>query len=299
MKKTEKLLSIEDAAKLVSNGSRIALGGFGIYQRPMAFVRELIKQKVKSLTIVGVVSSIEADILIASNCIDTIETSYVGFEKYGIAPHFRKHSEKGNLKVIDYPELLSVDRFRASQENLDFWPTTGLGGTDIVKLNKDIKSFKSPISKKLLHALPAAKPDVVVIHALAGDPYGNIIVPSYKNMAQSLDIILSRSCDNVIITIEKIVSDNFMKKHPHLIEIPSHRVKAVCLAPYGAHPTSMLGRYSDDEKHWAEYIKASKNNEDFKKYINKYITSANGNNGYLNKIGGAHLSSLLQVDIQK
>ena len=299
MKKTEKLLSIEDAAKLVSNGSRIALGGFGIYQRPMAFVRELIKQKVKSLTIVGVVSSIEADILIASNCIDTIETSYVGFEKYGIAPHFRKHSEKGNLKVIDYPELLSVDRFRASQENLDFWPATGLGGTDIVKLNKDIKSFKSPISKNILHALPAAKPDVVVIHALAGDLYGNIIVPSYKNMAQSLDIILSRSCDNVIITIEKIVSDNFMRKHPHLIEIPSHRVKAVCLAPYGAHPTSMLGRYSDDEKHWLEYIKASKNNENFKKYIKKYITSANGNNGYLNKIGGAHLSSLLQVDVQK
>ena len=299
MKKSEKLLSLKDATQLVNDGSRLALGGFGIYQRPMAFVRELIKQKVKNLTIVGVVNSIEADILIGSNCLSAIETSYVGFEKYGIAPNFRKYSEKGKLRVIDYPELLSVDRFRASQENLDFWPATGLGGTDIVKLNKDIKSFKSPISKKLLHALPAAKPDVVVIHALAGDPYGHIIVPSYKNMAQSLDIILSRSCDNVIITIEKIVSDNFMRKHPHLIEIPSHRVKAVCLAPYGAHPTSMLGRYSDDEKHWLEYIKASKKNEDFKKYINKYINSANGNNSYLNKIGGAHLSSLLQVDVQK
>ncbi|MBT3939709.1 MAG: hypothetical protein HOF44_08380 [Pelagibacterales bacterium] len=299
MKKSEKISSLKDATKLVNNGSRLALGGFGIYQRPMAFVRELIKQKVKNLTIIGVVNSIEADMLIGSNCLSTIETSYVGFEKYGIAPNFRKYSEKGKLRVIDYPELLSVDRFRASQENLDFWPSTGLGGTDIIKLNKDIKSFKSPISKNILHALPAAKPDVVVIHALAGDLYGNIIVPSYKNMAQSLDIILSRSCDNVIITIEKIVSDNFMRKHPHLIEIPSHRVKAVCLAPYGAHPTSMLGRYSDDEKHWLEYIKASKNNENFKKYIKKYITSTNGNNGYLNKIGGAHLSSLLQVDVQK
>ena len=118
-------------------------------------------------------------------------------------------------------------------------------------------------------------------------------------MAQSLDIILSRSCDNVIISLEKIVSDNFMKKHPHLVEIPSHRVKAVCLAPFGSHPTSMLGRYSDDSNHWKEYMKACENFADFKKYINKYIISAKGNDGYLNKIGGAHLSSLLQVDTQK
>ena len=299
MKKTNKLISLEDAVKLINNNSRVALGGFGIYQRPMAFVREMINQKIKNLTIVGVVNSIESDILIGSNCISSIETSYVGFEKYGIAPNFRKYSENGKLKIINYPELLSIDRFRASQENLDFWPASGLGGTDIVKLNTNIKSFKSPISKKLLHALPAAKPDTVIIHALAGDNFGNIIVPSYKNMAQSLDIILSRSCDNVIISLEKIVSDNFMKKHPHLVEIPSHRVKAVCLAPFGSHPTSMLGRYSDDSKHWKEYIKACKNFVDFKKYINKYIISAKGNDGYLNKIGGAHLSSLLQVDTQK
>ena len=103
MKKSEKISSLKDAIKLVNNGSRLALGGFGIYQRPMAFVRELIKQKVKNLTIVGVVNSIEADILIGSNCLSTIETSYVGFEKYGIAPHFRKHSEKGKLRIIDYP----------------------------------------------------------------------------------------------------------------------------------------------------------------------------------------------------
>ena len=189
MKKTDKLISLEEAVKLINNNSRVALGGFGIYQRPMAFVREMIKQKIKNLTIVGGVNSIESDILIGSNCISSIETSYVGFEKYGIAPNFRKYSEKGKLKIINYPELLSIDRFRASQENLDFWPASGLGGTDIVKLNTNIKSFRSPISKKLLHALPAAKPDTVIIHALAGDNFGNIIVPSYKNMAQSLDII--------------------------------------------------------------------------------------------------------------
>ncbi len=298
-KRSKKIINLEDAVKNINKGDTLAIGGFAIYQRPMAFVREIIKQKIKNLNIIGVTNSIESDILIGANSLKSIETSYVGFEKYGLAPNFRNYAEKGKIKVIDYPELICIDRFRASQENLDFWPAAGLGGTDIVKLNKNIKKFLCPITKKILHAVPAAKPNVAIIHALAADEFGNIISPSYKNMAQSLDILISRSCENTLVTVEKIVSNNFIKKHPNLIEIPNHRVKSISLAPFGAHPTSMLGKYSDDEEHWNEYIRASSNNESFKKYINKYIHSSKNNDDYLNKIGGAHLSSLLQVDTQK
>ena len=78
----------------------------------------------------------------------SIENSYVGFEKYGLAPNFRNYAEKGKIQVIDYPELICIDRFRAIQENLNFWSAAGLGGTDIVKLNKKIKKFLCPITKK-------------------------------------------------------------------------------------------------------------------------------------------------------
>ena len=61
----------------------------------------------------------------------------------------------------------------------------------------------------------------------------------------------------------------------------------------------MLGKYSDDEKHWEEYIKATENKKSFKQYINKYISLPKNNNDYLNKIGGSRLSSLIQVDVQK
>jgi len=297
--RSSKLVEISEAVKLIKKGNTIAIGGFAIYQRPMAFIREIIRQKINNLTIIGVTNSIDADILIGTNSLKSIETSYVGFEKYGLAPNFRKYSEKGKIRIIDYPELICIDRFRASQENIDFWPAKGLGGTDIVKLNKKIKKFSCPISKKILHAIPAAKPDVAIIHALASDKFGNIIVPSYKNMAQSLDILLSRSCEKTLVTVEKIVSNNFIKRHPNLIEIPNHRVKTISLAPFGAHPTSMLGKYSDDEKHWIEYIKATKSEKSFKLYIKKYISSLKNNNDYLNKIGGSQLSSILQVDIQK
>ena len=58
---------MEDAVKNINKGDTIAIGGFAIYQRPMAFVREIIKQKIKNLTVIGVTNSIESDILIGAN----------------------------------------------------------------------------------------------------------------------------------------------------------------------------------------------------------------------------------------
>ena len=299
IQRTNKVINLSDAIKTIKNGDRVAIGGFAIYQRPMACVREIIRQKIKNLTVVGVTNSIDTDMLIGANCLKRIETSYVGFENFGLAKNFRKFSENGLIEVVDYPELLSYDRFRASQDNLSFWPAAGLGGTDIVNKNKEIKQFVCPISGNILHALPAAHPDVVIIHALASDIHGNVVSPHFRSLAQSLDILLSRSCEKVIVTVEKIVSTNFLKRHSNLVEIPSHRVKTISIAPFGAHPTSMLGRYTDDKKYWKDYIKQSENNKLFKKHIQEYIYKLKDNDEYLDKIGGSQLSSLLQVDTQK
>lgn len=294
-----KVTTLDEAAKLVPDGVRIALGGFAIYQRPMAFTRELIRQGRKGLTLVGVTNSMEADLLIAAGVVSRIETSYVGFEKYGLAKNFRRACEQGDVEVVEYPELLSWDRFRASQENFSFWPAAGLGGTDVVNLNADIRPFRCPISGQIMHALPAANPDVVVVHGLAADEFGNVVVPSFRNLPQSLDLTLARCCDKVIVTVERIVSDNFIRRHARLIEIPSARVSAVIVTPFGAHPNSMLGRYASDDQHWDLYVEATQTPQRFAAYLNDYVLTLTNHDAYLDKIGGAHLASLLQVDTQQ
>ena len=298
-RRTEKVRSIAEAASLVEDGSRIAIGGFAIYQRPMAVVRELIRQRRKDLTIVGVTNSMDTDMLIGAGAVRRLETSYVGFEKYGLAKNFRRACERDGLDVVDYPELLSWDRFRASQENLAFWPASGLGGTDVVRLNPDIRPFACPVSGRSLHALPAAAPDVVVLHALASDVYGNVIIPPYRNLPQNLDLTLARCCDKLIVTVERIVSENFLRRHSHLVEIPSVRVSAIAVAPFGAHPTPMLGRYEDDAAHWQTYVEASQTEEGFGRYLDDYVLGLDSHAAYLDKVGGAHLASLFQVDTQK
>lgn len=299
VERRSKIVSLAQAANLVADGMRIGLGGFAIYQRPMAFVRELIRQRRKSLTVVGVTNSIETDVLIASGVCNRLETSYMGFEKFGLAPAFRRACEKQGFDAVDYPELLAWDRFRADQEGLRFWPASGLGGTSLVARNPDIKAFDCPLTGKLLHALPAAQVDIAVVHAIAADQYGNVIVPGFHNLPQSFDVTLSRSCRKLVVTAERIVSDNFLRRHASLVQIPAARVHAVAEVPFGAHPTSMLGRYLDDEAHWEEYIGAAKTEEGIAEYLKANVFDLASHEAYLDRMGGARLASLLQVDIQQ
>jgi len=293
---TSKLRTLEEAVRLVPDGIRLALGGFAVYQKPMGFVREIIRQGRKNLTIVGSANSYDVDLLAAGSCISCVETSYVGLEKYGLARNYRRAVEAGKLTVVDYPEMVSWDRFRANQEGLSFWPVPFLGGNDIVKHNKNIKYFTCPITNRPMHAVPAANPDVVVIHALAADERGNVVFPARRLLPQSSDILMGRSTNTLIVTVEKIVSSEFIRKHARLVELPSYRVTAVIELPYGAHPTPALCAYHADEKHYENYVSASETIEGMQAYLQKFIRLDGGNDAYLEAIGAAQLARLKDMD---
>ncbi|PDT50919.1 MULTISPECIES: CoA-transferase [Sinorhizobium] len=278
--RTSKLTSLSDATNLVSDGMRLALGGFGIYQHPMAFVRELVRKQRRDLTIVGHVSGIEADMLIGAGAVKRLETSYIGHESYGLAKNTARLAESGRLEIVNYSEYTAFDRFRASQDNLPFWPCYYLAGNDILKRNPDIKQAVCPISGRNFYAIPAAQPDVVVIHTSVGDEYGNAIIPQDRQLIQSLDIIMSRSCSTLIVTVEKIISNAELRQRAGEVEIPAYRTTCIVEAPNGAHPTSMLGYYGSDKPHYGLYVEASATPEGFEQYLRKWIFGIKGEAEY-------------------
>ncbi len=292
MAAADKLISMREAAARVPDGARIALGGFAVYQHPMAFVRELVRQRRRDLTLVGVVHGNDADMLAGAGCLARIETSYVGLEKYGLAPNFRRAAEAGTLQVVDYPELLSWDRFRASESNLTFLPARFLGGTDIVARNPDIKPFDCPLTGRKLWAVPPADPDVAVIHALAADPRGNVLVPERRLMPQSLDITLARSCDTVIVTAERIVDNAEIRRNAHLNQIPSYRVSHVVETPWGAHPCPVLGFSMIDDRAFRDYAAAAADPGVFDAWLDDTVYGVADHRGYLDRLGSARLSAL-------
>lgn len=289
--------TLQEAAALVRDGERIAIGGFGTYQNPMAFVHELIRQRRRDLTVVGIVNGGDVDILAGAGCLRRVESSYVGFEKHGLAPNFRRKVQSGELQMVDYPEILSMDRFRASQENFTFWPAYFLGGNDLLRVNPEIKEFQCPLTGKRAWAVPPAAPDVAVIHATLGDEFGNVLVPSRRLTPQSLDITMARSCDRVIVTVEKIVPTATLKRHPHLVEIPAYRTTAVVEVPWGAHPTAMLGVYGGDDRHMETYLEAARTQAGFDAYLERYVYGTANHIEYLERIGLPTLLSLRKLDI--
>lgn len=297
MGRQSKLVSLHDAARSVSDGHRIAFGGFAIYQRPMAFVRELVRQGRRDLIVVGVVNSIETDLLVGAGCVSRIETSYVGLEKFGLARNFRRAVEAGAVDAVDYPELIAWDRFRASQEGLPFWPCTFLGGSGVVEYNSDIVAFDCPVTGQKLWAVPPASPDIVVIHAAVGDEFGNVAFHRRKMLPQSVDITHTRACDTVIVTVEKIVSPSELKKNPDLVEVPAFRTTHIVEAPFGAHPTSLLGIYACDDAAFEAYAAASASEEAFEQYLGRTVHGVADHDGYLEDVGVKRLLALRNVEL--
>ena len=281
-----------EAASRIDDGARIALGGFSVYQHPMAFVRELIRQGRRDLTVVGVVNGPEVDMLAGSDGLRCIESSYVGLEKFGLAPNFRRRVQDGRLKMVDYPELMSWDRFRASEQAQTFLPVSFLGGSDVLRRNPEIKAFDCPLTGSKLWAVPPADPDVAIIHAVMGDEYGNVLVPRRRLLPQSLDITLARSCDRVIVTVERIVTNDEVRRQAELNQIPSYRVECIAEAPWGAHPCPVLGVSGIDEPAFQDYVTAARTDEQFTAYLKATVHDLPDHGAYLETLGVARVAAL-------
>ncbi|MEG1525196.1 MAG: CoA-transferase [Clostridia bacterium] len=290
--RTVKLCSIRDLVFQIPDGARVAVGGFAVYQKPMAIIREIIRQRKHDLVLVGAVHSMDADMLIGAGCVNRIETSYVGMEKYGLAQNFRRAVQNGTVKVVHYPEMLSCDRFRADREGWPFWPSYSLGGCKCVLENPDIVEYCCPVTGRRAWALPAAKPDVVLLHGYQGDCYGNIQLQSHGMLPQALDVDMARSSMNVLATVETLVDNNEICKQPQLTAVPAFRTKAVVALAHGSHPLSTLMKCREDEAHMKLYVEAAKTTEAFASYLEEYVYGVKDETEYQQKIGRNNLAGL-------
>src|SRR5699024_10765967 len=98
---------------------------------------------------------------------------------------------------------------------------------------------------------------------------------------------------------EQIVSDEYIKKNPHLTFLPALFVYYVVEAHYGAHPTACDNRYDYDLNHIEEYQNSTKNKEDFMRYVDKYIYGCNDQYSYLEKIGLENLDKIKRPEVIK
>ncbi|MBI4299038.1 MAG: hypothetical protein HY666_04675 [Chloroflexi bacterium] len=98
----DKLVSLEDAAKIVKDGNQIIFHG-GMDFTPMALLRQLLRNGVRDLSTIGVVGgAMNLDLLIGAGATATVETCSLGFEKYArVAPNYLRYQKAGRVKMKD------------------------------------------------------------------------------------------------------------------------------------------------------------------------------------------------------
>jgi len=278
-----KVTTVKDAVReLVRDSDYLAVGGFGHVRIPTAVLYEIIRQKKRDLGMAGHTSIYDSDILASAGCLNRCDISYVvGYEIRGLSASARRAFESNKIKKTDWSNSALAWRFYAGAAGLSFVPSRNMLGTDTFKRSA-AKTIRCPFTGKKFAALPALYPDVGIIHVHRADIYGNCQIDGILIS----DPYLARASKRVIISAEKLIPNEEIRKNPQMTTIPYWCVDAVIEEPFGSHPGNMPGEYWFDEDFFRMYLETVKTEEGTQKFLDDYIYNVENFEGYLEKIGG-------------
>jgi len=291
----DKRMSIQEAVQnYIHDGDLLALGGFGHVRSPMAVIYEIIRQHKRDLVIAGKTAVHDIDILIGGDCVSKVDCAYAfGHEIRGLSPCGRRAVESGRVKVVGEISNAGYQwRFLAGMMGVPFVPARNMLGTDTFD-KSCCKVIEDPWSGKPVVLVPAAYPDVAVIHVPRCDRFGNAQIDGILVE----DFELARAARRLILTTEQMIEDDLIRNEPSMTVIPYYLVDAVCEVPFGAHPSNMPYLYFFDERHIAEWLSQSKTEQGTQEYLQRYVYSVDDFNAYLEKIGGpARMAELKRLE---
>ena len=285
---TDKVLTVAEAVRrFVHDGYYLASGGFGTNRIATAVLHEIVRQKKRNLSFAGHTATHDFQILAAGNLdggrlLSRIDAAYiVGLESRGLSPNARRVMESGELEVCEWTNYALACRLRAASMGVPFLPLRAMLGTDTLR-HSAAKVISCPFGGRPLAVVPALYPDVSVIHVHESDRYGNCRIRGIS----AADYELARASKRLIITAERLVSNDEIRSAPNDTLIPFFCVDAVCEVPYGAYPGNMSGEYYSDEDHLQQWMRAEKDIDEFRALLQKYIYGVADFMEYLQLCGG-------------
>lgn len=281
----DKRMTVQEAvSKFIPDGSLLAMGGFGHVRVSMAIVYEIIRQQKRHLTMFGKTAVHDLDVLVGSGCVDNVEVAYsFGHELRGLSPASRRAVETGKCKIAGEISNAGFQwRFLAAMMGIPFMPTRVMLGTDTFSQSSS-QTMIDPFSGKKVCLLPACYPDVAVVHVPRCDKFGNAQIDGITVE----DFELSRAARHLVITTEKIIDSQKIRREPWKTVIPFYLVSAVVETPFGSHPCQMPYQYFFDEDHIGEWLAESTTDDGVQRYLYKYVYGVKDFEEYLQCVGGA------------
>jgi glutaconate CoA-transferase subunit A len=281
----DKLTTLSEAvARFVRPGSCVALEGFG-HLVPMAAAHEIIRQRIRSLTICRMSCDVMIDQLIAGENLRTLVTSFLGNSSAGSLHELRRAVE-GRDRGLDLEEFSHggmIARYAAGAARLPFMPIRSYQGSDLLAANPLIRVVPDPYGGSDICVVPALRPDVSIIHAQRADRAGNVQAWGILGIQQEVAF----AADAVVVTVEEIVGEEVIRADPNRTVVPAQIVDAVVECPGGAYPASVQGYYDRDDEFYRRWSESARVPGWAQKWLEANVFGSRDHRGYLATIAPA------------
>jgi glutaconate CoA-transferase subunit A len=259
----------EAVGRFVHDGDTLIIEGF-THLICFAAGHEIIRQRRRELTLCRLTPDLIYDQLIGAGCVRRLVFSWAGNPGAGPLHALRRAVEHGvpnAIELEEYSHFGMVARLTAGAAKLPFYPLRNYQGSDLPRVNPQIKTVTCPFTGEELAAVPALNPDTAIVHAQRADEDGNAHVWGLLGV-QKEAAFASR---HTIIVAEEIVHESVIRSDPNRTLIPGFIVDAVVHEPFGCHPSYAQGYYDRDNDFYVAWRDISKDVERFNSYLDQWV----------------------------
>src|SRR6266478_2838509 len=172
----DKRLSLKEAiAEYVQDDLSVAIEGFTAFIC-FAAGHEIIRQRRCNLTLIRMTPDVIYDQMVAAGVACKLVFSYLGNPGVGPLHCLRRAIEQGlpaPFAIEEYSHYGMVGRYLAGASHLPFFPLRSYLGSDMPRVNEQIKMVRSPYGDDVVAVVPPLHPDVAIIHAQRADRQSN------------------------------------------------------------------------------------------------------------------------------
>jgi acyl CoA:acetate/3-ketoacid CoA transferase alpha subunit/acyl CoA:acetate/3-ketoacid CoA transferase beta subunit len=220
--------------------------------------------------------------LIFATCADIFPRPYPN-------PVIQRAYKHKTIELENWSMLSLIQSLQAGALNLPYAVTRSIIGSSLAEENRHaFKVAADPFgSGEAIGLVKALNPDISIMHGWAADAQGNVIMAAPPRDAWGA----KASRNGIIVTVEKLVSEDFIREHSMLVKIPASLVNAVCVAPRGAHPQNLNARnlpefdsYDLDREFLKVFRKASENADTLDQWVQEWVLEGGTHEEYLDKL---------------
>lgn len=238
---------------------------------------------------------------VAGGLVSKIIASYCGepYRTPGPNPVFQRAWKSGELELEMWSILSLPLRLKAAAQGVPWLPTRSLLGSNMETDNSHALTVtQDPRGHGRLALVHALYPDLSLVHAWMADEQGNTVF-GYPQAENAYGALAAR--EGAIVTAEHIVDSETLRRHAHLVQLPGDYVRAVCPAPWGAHPGGMsragipdFSGYAEDYEFVNQARTAGEKPATLQAWIDEWVLGCESPEAYAEHLGKARRRRLRQ-----